>query len=258
MMDGACRPVDGEGGGRKSQISIHNPCSVIHDPIFIKSSAQIVDNRCAEETEMQTELFEWSAKSLPEEPVVPKSSFLERTSFDLRLDQILGIALVLLVFYVLVFSWGVDRGKRSAFESHALKTVAASIAPEISSATVAVAKVAEKEPSVIAPNSSDSIGKVPQEVPIPSSELPKPVASVNKPSGKYTIQHVTYVAQSVADREIQKLLKKGHHSFIIPSGRYLQVCIDSFETRQEAIKILRQLRTEGIVTSDAYVRPMQR
>ena len=42
---------------------------------------------------------------------------------------------------------------------------------------------------------------VPKEVPITVAELPKPVAKVAKPEGKYTIQHVTYMTQTAADRE---------------------------------------------------------
>jgi cell division protein FtsN len=99
---------------------------------------------------------------------------------------------------------------------------------------------------------------VPKEVPITVAELPKPVAKVVKPDGKYTIQHVTYITQSAADREIQKLAQKGYSSFVIPSGKHLQVCIAAFQSRQDASQLLQQLRSQGLVSGDAYVRPMVR
>ena len=210
-------------------------------------------NVCAEKTKMQTELFELSSQPVSEAQPTPKPSLLERTSFVLRLDQTIGVVLVLLVFYVLVFSWGVERGRRSAFESQAMKPV---------SAVMPQTLVAETAPKIVEKTATPVVAEVvAKEAPVTVSEAPKPVASVSKPSkpdGKYTIQHVTYVTQSAADREMQKFLKKGHVSFIIPSGRHLQVCIDSFQTRQEAIKTLKKLRTEGLVTPDAYVRPIQR
>jgi len=201
---------------------------------------------------MQTELFDLpSPRTLSEDSPAPKSSFLEKNFITLRLDQTIGLALVLLVIYVLTFSWGVEKGKRSSRESQAVRVVsAAEPSPEVAPAVVAAVV---KTPVVPVPEES-----VPKEIVIPVAELPKPVAKVIKPEGKYTIQHVTYITQSAADREIQKLAQKGYNSFVIPSGKHLQVCIAAFQSRQEASQILKQLRAQGLVSGDAYVRPMVR
>lgn len=201
---------------------------------------------------MQTELFDLpSPRTLSEDSPVSKSSFLEKTFITLRLDQTIGLALVLLVIYVLTFSWGVEKGKRSLHGSQEVRVVSASepspeVVPAIVTSVVKTSAVAVADESV------------PKIVEIPVAELPKPVAKVIKPEGKYTIQHVTYITQSAADREIQKLAKRGYNSFVIPSGKHLQVCIASFQSRQEAAKILRQLKAQGLVLGDAYVRPMVR
>lgn len=201
---------------------------------------------------MQTELFDLpSPRTLSEDSPVPKTSFLEKTFITLRLDQAIGLTLVLLVIYVLTFSWGVEKGKRSSRESQVIRSVSSEASsPETSSAVVA--SVA-KTPSVAMIDDS-----VPMEVPITVAELPKPVAKVAKPDGKYTIQHVTYITQSAADREIQKLAQRGYSSFVIPSGKHLQVCIAAFQSHQDASQSLRQLRAQGLVSGDAYVRPMVR
>lgn len=204
---------------------------------------------------MQTELFEISssAETLEESPV-PQTAFLERKFITLRIDQTIGLFLVLLVFYVLTFSWGVEKGKKVALGSQIARQVASPVSV-VPVEDKSIAQMTEKKTLVV-----DVKDSVSQEVPIPVSELPKPVASVNKPvskpDGKFTIQHVTYLTQTIADREVQKLAKMGQPSFVIPTGKHFLVCIASFQTRQEAIKLLKQLKTQHVVSMDAYVRPM--
>ena len=201
---------------------------------------------------MQTELFDLpSPKTLSEEPAVSKTSFLEKSFITLRLDQMIGLTLVLLVFFVLTFSWGVEKGKRSSHESQVIRSVSAAL--PASEPLEPAAPPAAKAASVTSVEVS-----VPKEVPITVAELPKPVAKVTKPDGKYTIQHATYITQTAADREIQKLAKMGYSSFVIPSGKHLQVCIAAFQSREDASKLLKKLRTQSLVSGDAYVRPMVR
>jgi hypothetical protein len=65
---------------------------------------------------------------------------------------------------------------------------------------------------------------------------------------------VIYRTKSAAEREIQSLTKKGQAAFIIPSGKYLQVCIAGFQTKKEADSYMKQLRTQRVISGDAYVR----
>ena len=197
---------------------------------------------------MQTELFDLpSPRTLSEESPVTKTSFLEKKFITLRIDQTIGLTLVLLVIYVLTFSWGVEKGKQSSHESQTIRSVV------FESPSPAVVASVAKTSSMVTRDES-----VPREIPITVAELPKPVAKVAKPDGKFTIQHVTYITQSAADREIQKLAQRGYSSFVIPSGKHLQVCIAAFQSRQDASQLLKQLRAQGLVSGDAYVRPMVR
>ena len=201
---------------------------------------------------MQTELFDLpSPRTLSEEPAVSKTSFLEKTFITLRLDQMIGVTLVFLVLFVLTFSWGVEKGKKTLRESQVLRPVSAAIPVSEFSTNTASA--------VVKATSLNFAGEsIPKEVPITVAELPQPVAKVAKPDGKFTIQHVTYITQSAADREIQKLAKMGYSSFVIPSGKHRQVCIAAFQSRDEASQLLKKLRAQGLVSGDAYVRPMVR
>ena len=201
---------------------------------------------------MQTELFELSSKTIHEEQPA-RVNFLEKTCITLRFDQALGLILLLLVFYALTFAWGVEKGRRS---------VPARTTENIPVATMTETQsVAEAEPVEEAVSSQQVVPVASSESMIETgalvsntTETSAKFSAAAKPEGKYTIQHITYFTQSAADREIQKLAKIGHTSFIIPSGKFLQVCVDAFPTRQEASKLLKQLKTQGVVSPDAYVR----
>lgn len=201
---------------------------------------------------MQTELFDLpTPRTLSEDPTIVKTSFLEKTFITLRLDQAIGLTLVLLVIYVLTFSWGVEKGKKSLQESQSIREASVEI-PSSQGPRAVVASAVKNPPDILFGES------VSQEVSIPVAEVSNPEAKNAKPVGKYTIQHVTYITQSAADREIQKLTQKGYSSFVIPSGKHLQVCIAAFQSRQDASQVLKQMRTQGLVSGDAYVRPMVR
>jgi cell division septation protein DedD len=201
---------------------------------------------------MQTELFDLPLpRTLTEDSTVSKTSFLEKKFITLRLDQTIGLTLVLLVVYVLIFSLGVEKGKKSSREGLMVRASSAEI-PSAEVPPAVIASVARTSSAVMIDES------VPKEVPITVAELPMPVAKVARPDGKFTIQHITYITQSAADREIQKLAQKGYTSFVIPSGKHLQVCIAAFQSRQDASQLLKQLRGQGLVSGDAYVRPMVR
>lgn len=203
---------------------------------------------------MQTELFEMTPTSSPESslPVV-QPSFLEKTVVTLRLDQAIGVFLVILVFYVLAFSWGVEKGKHVAqhIRVSASLNTAANVISEGSSLPASEQKPAVSVSS-IKPVFSEPVATV-IEPPVLKQEPAAEVAK-SKPEGKYTVQHVTYVTQSAADREVQRLVKAGQNAFALRAGKYFLVCIDAFQTQQEASRFLRQLKTQHRVSVDAYVR----
>jgi len=73
---------------------------------------------------------------------------------------------------------------------------------------------------------------------------------------KYTIQMVTYTSRKLAEEAVEKLAKKGRRAFIVPSGKFMQVCVEAFESRDQASMILREFKSSRLVPPDAYVRPI--
>src|SRR3989338_1717667 len=83
------------------------------------------------------------------------------------------------------------------------------------------------------------------------------VKEIPKKTGHFTVQLVTYYDQKLAERETNRLKEKGYESFVIPSGKYFQVCTSYFDDRSEAKSFLREF-PDSSRYPDAYVRPVVR
>lgn len=204
---------------------------------------------------MQKELFR-DLKSA-EEIIEPLNSehggFFERIRIVLTLDKIILWALINITAIVFVYSFGVEQGTKAGKAEQ--RSVAESFAPE---ATTVASLVAEPQ------------ALVEIESPVQSSELEtspdagliveSPSADPERPLSGFTIQLATYKTEEYAKKEVAKLAQKGHKAFILPSGKLFQVCLDSFKSRQEAMKKLLDLRTDGFqkIYHDAYVRPVKK
>ena len=77
------------------------------------------------------------------------------------------------------------------------------------------------------------------------------------PEKGWTIQVVTYKDYSNAHNEVAKLRDEGFNPFIIPSGKYYQVCVNAFTSRSDALKMLSVFTTERQYF-DAFVRKIKR
>ena len=235
---------------------------------------------CAVNYEAMAELFE---KDLFEpspvassESLMKRFAFLERTRFTFRLDQVIVLMIGLIVINVMIFTVGVEKGKEFAVEElRAERSKHEQVVHELSKKifTPKETQQVTKKAPVVEPK---PVAKPePKKEPVKVEKPKQPAAaiqeviqmdgltiktekpSLEKPkgqSGKYTIQSVTYTAQTAAEKYLKKLQAKGHQGFIIPSGKYLQVCVDAYESRQQASDVLRRLKTSGIIPKDAYIR----
>ena len=202
-----------------------------------------------------------------------KNSFLDRYRISLRLDQTLALMIGLLVVYVLIFSFGVETGKRySVAEVRAERTKRERMTEELSR------KIFEN-PQNVQPMSVPVLPEIPASSPaaavkfdpagvtkatgisaattsVKTEEKTAKNSQAAKPAGRYTIQAVTVASKNTAERELQKLAGRGHKGFVIPGGKKLQICVDGFESRHEASRTMKQLKSQGLIPADAYVRPI--
>ena len=203
---------------------------------------------------MQKDLF--GAATVPPfpKPYEQKNDFLHRFRLQLRMDQTIMGVLLLLVVYVLVFSFGVESGKRYAMaEIKAERAMRERMARELGEKIFANSHPQE----MTAPSSSAT-----PVVPLGSVETSAPAAAQLKTtisasvSGKYMIQTVTYTSKAAAEQQLKRLAGKGYGGAILPQGRFQQVCVGGFETRAQAMQILGQLKNQGLAPQDAYIRTL--
>ena len=207
-----------------------------------------------------------------------RTPFLDKHRLTFRLDQALVLMIGLLVVYVLVFSFGVETGKRySVAELRAERSKRERMTEELSrkifegqkSGFVTggqAAQTPEVETKTLTPAIAASAAKpLPVSAktieggavaPVNVSAEPQKAQEGAKPAGKYTIQTVTVASKMTAERELKKLAAKGHKGFIIPAGKKLQICVDGFEAHSEASRAMRQLKSQHLIPADAYIRSL--
>ncbi len=220
---------------------------------------------------MQKDLFGGvvAATILPSQSE-PRLDFLQKYRFNLRLDQAIIAILGLVVAYVLVFSFGVESGKRYAMaeikaERAMRERMARELGEKIFSSTnqQAVTGAATALKPIDLKSQSSPVSKIaeaPKAAPV-NLKSEKATASVEDAvepvsKGKYLIQTVTFTSKATAEKHLQKLTAKGYQGLIIAKGKFQQVCVSGFETRQKANQAMVRLKNEGLAPKDAYIRPV--
>lgn len=196
---------------------------------------------------MQTELFDVSRPTL-EIPKVERhalSGWLDQFRVTLRIDHLLIGGISALVLYVLVFSFGVEKGKRYAFEE--LK-----------------AERARQEQTVreLADAKTPSLHTLKGGPPVPETRAASPAVApgavplVTAPAaGEYTIQLATYLTRRQAEESASRFKQKGFHGFVVSKGKYFLLCIEAFQDLVEARARLTRLKADGFVPADSFIRP---
>ena len=203
---------------------------------------------------MQGELFQVSGTGVQVPTLTaPPKGWMDRFRVTLRLDHLSIVGILALVLYVLVFSFGVEKGKRFALdELRAEKAREQEVGqvttqPEVGQ-PITTPLPTENKPLSTQSEQSTATGTL-------VAKLTESPASSGLPTGKYTIQLITFKTRVRAEREVEKLHQRGFHGFIIPAGKFFQVCADAFETQAEARLRLTHLKAEGLASTDAFIRP---
>lgn len=224
---------------------------------------------------MQKDLFGTAAVAAMPDTMSAKLSFLDRYRMSVRLDQALFVLIGLLVVYVLVFSFGVETGKRYAMaelKAERLKhermvdelrdkVFASPAAVQDSSSAVIFQKTVLAHGAKVqtvkgALQKTLSEESAVSGVSATEENAAKTANAADFQGGKFTIQTMTIASKLVAEKEIQRLAQKGMKGFIIPKGKMNMICINAFESREKASRSLKELKTQRLVPSDAYVRPV--
>lgn len=205
---------------------------------------------------VQGELFREDSNY--EAPAGISQSFLSRYKLTLQLDKVLLLSIAMIFAFTLSHTFGVERGKRLME-----KKFEAMIPTQI--------QTFPQHDPMNDPNEiveSETVLMVDKPLPTPKQLLspegptgpPNPVTpTLNelKKLGNFTVQLVTYDNKALAEKEIARLKSKGYEGFIIPSGRFFQVCANYFDNKSKARSSLEEIKQTGRYP-DAYVRPVLR
>ncbi len=202
---------------------------------------------------MQSDLFNLSVSNSFERQAFQRSFFEKK--YTMRLDQLLGLSLVAVVFFVVVFAWGAEHGKAVSRRDFMLQTHASALTQKASLSESSVNKSDSVETAQVTP-SVEVAAQVLSEV----SSSPELLLNANEKAlivkPKYTIAHMTYIKKQQAMSELDRIKSKGFDPFIVSSGKYFQICVNGFDTRKSANETIISLRLQGIVSPDSYIRNM--
>ncbi|MFH1504722.1 MAG: SPOR domain-containing protein [Candidatus Omnitrophota bacterium] len=139
----------------------------------------------------------------------------------LSLDKFILAGVLILIFLILSFSLGVEKGKKIVFRSN-----------------IEQEKKTEKEPikensAVIAEKQLESSEQ---------GEQLKDKAEIKEDKLKYRVQVASFQKENSAREEAEKLREKGHQALIVKRGKYTVVYVGEFDTKKEAINKLNTLK----------------
>lgn len=210
---------------------------------------------------VQGELFREDGSFQP--AIEGKHSFLSQYRVTLGLDKVLLLALAMIFIFTLSFSFGVEKGKRS-MEQKMQSLIPAHVQTFGTDGVSNDSREIVEAEATITLNPSDNTqlkiakGSIQlNNVSVAQPNDVRPSKSELKKLGRFTVQLVTYDNQGLAEKEIARLKEKGYEGFVIPSGRFYQVCANYFDNKSQARTDLETLKGSGRYPG-AYIRPVVR
>jgi cell division septation protein DedD len=178
----------------------------------------------------QFELFPGASRNDPE---TGRAARLIK-DLTLSLENIIVLSIVFVMVLVLFFSFGVERGRRTALRSPL------SVQADLVKPVVAVPRrpsLPVIEETVVLPV------EIPEEVTTESEEVVHPSLDMKNEQEKlFTIQVASFKLEKNAKEEADRLKGAGHDTFVIPKGGHSIVCVGKFIQMDEARKFSNRLK----------------
>lgn len=196
------------------------------------------------ESAVQQELFEGleapkRKRKLPYS-ILPKNYI----PFNISYEQVVFITIGVIMLMVLLFSIGVEKGKRLSRPAQRGQAAqeTADIEPIALESTLAPEPVAVEQVVVVQPPAPQAVEA--------AQEAPKRSKIVKQPT-HFTIQLIAYRSKKSAQQELERLGKKGYSPFIIVGGEYYQICVGKYRARSKAKEELLELKK---AYRDSFIR----
>jgi len=203
-----------------------------------------------ENTDSQGELFNEICSETLANLDGSSSSLKTKQPFKLTLEKFLILIILLIIVGVISYIFGYNKGIQSSPQKQELVTTEEYVV--VDTGAEVISEVSE---SIVSDDSyslaEESSASLSEEV------VQREVAEVDEglhvDSGNWTIQLVTYTSEQYAIKEVTRLKTEGLDAFIIPSGKFHQVCSNRFAEKNDANKVLKKFKS-GSRYRDAYIR----
>ena len=187
----------------------------------------------------QFELFPGSPGS-SQETGRPRYAFANIT---LSLENIIISGIVIVLFMIMCFSVGVERGKRIVRQT----TNAGETENKELVGTVGQLNVQTEQGSPVPVSTANDQNIAKQKIPA-EPDLRKiiqnPAQQVILPKNIYTIQVASYKKETHAQKEAMTLKQKGYEIFVVPKGEYSIVCVGKFSEKNDAKVFSNKLKSK--------------
>jgi cell division septation protein DedD len=206
-----------------------------------------------------------------------------KLTLTLNVDKVLLFILTCAIIFAVVFSYGIETGKKlqndngddllmeieatpqeRAVPDHAnvlglfgKETAAPSLESEpLPASGIPAAAEPSTTETLVLPFVAPQAAETPEEVMKPA-EVIAPVEEKKEELPLFwTVQIITYINKTYATEELKKLEEKELEGFILPSGKYFQICVGKFATKAEAAKFLEKFKKQKDY-ADAYIRQVE-
>ena len=211
--------------------------------------------------ELQDELFTDGTRAATRRrhrwtPLFP----LTRWTISVSYEQAVLATVTLVIGGLVLFSLGMERGKRVAGLSPLSARPAASSARGVAfaengapgAARITVSMTPALPAVVVAARPATTTVAASATATTSRSVMPAATAApATARQGAYTIQLATFSQPSLAEEELRLLRRRGYQPFVLKTRQYTAVCVGAYATRQDAA---RQLATLKSSYRDSFVR----
>ena len=204
------------------------------------------------EPDPQFQLFE-----LPKQPrSKPQAAPLRH--WQLRQDHVFILVIASLIGTSVTFGFGVERGKQLARQEPLaiVPSVTVSSGPAVQARPPAVTSESPiAEPSRVSSTPLATPATEPMMQPMPPRLKPVPKSPAKSVAGRsrFAIQVVTYTQPKLAQRQLERLKRRGIAAFLVTAKDRMALCVGPFPSREDASAKLASLKREY---QDCFLRTL--
>ena len=188
--------------------------------------------------------FELFPQTLANHQKVNRPAYLF-SSLTLSLENIIIVAIILIMAVLFSFSLGVEKGKKIVTNPN--DSLNQNNAPSGTEFTGRENKPSNRIKSLQLDHNQAIVEQVSAK-PVPDKTIPvlkqMPLEAKGVVKSAYTVQVASYKQEKYAQKEAMNLKKTGHEIFVLPKGSHSIVCVGKFSSQTEANNALSRLRSK--------------